>query len=201
MHWREIRVRKYLTTNVSNSSRSLTHSLVEKMHLSAQKIQRWFRKRVHLSKFVNTDDPITLFPIQGPPFKHIVSEAQVFRFQPFELAQYCYKTGKFQNLFTQTPFNNIELKRLDRLVQFRHKHFPRLANNTQRIINKRNRERVHEQTRDVRDMVFHELYDEFDSLGRVHNDNLRMYFYGIFISVSIDMPLIAFRLGVGWTTN
>lgn len=92
-------------------------------NIYATKIQKWYRLNRHRKKntikFVNDKCAFTLETLSRwcYRFVHVVSENQIFQFDPDLLADYMLASGKFNNPFTRTPFNSIELLRLTKLIQ------------------------------------------------------------------------------------
>lgn len=77
----------------------------------------------------NDTDPFTLESMENTPseklFFHIENPTTVWQFHPTVLYEYFLRTGTFQNPFTRTEFNFVELKRLHRQLLSllpRHQH-------------------------------------------------------------------------------
>jgi hypothetical protein len=80
------------------------------------KISRWLAQRLQLMAR-NRVDPITLEPPEPPVFKHVSEERFVTAFDATNLAEYFRATGNFTHPASRVPFNNIELRRLDKLLK------------------------------------------------------------------------------------
>lgn len=82
------------------------------------RLQRWWRalKRLQPS---NTADCITLEPVEKPVFLHVSDQGYVTAFTAISLAQYMATSGNFTHPQFRTPFNDVELWRLDRCTQKR----------------------------------------------------------------------------------
>jgi hypothetical protein len=83
---------------------------------AAQRIQKFFRRYVR--GFVNREDFMTLDPFgSGPIFRHVVDVNQIYRFYPLPLWRYFQESGLLRNPYTQSDFNNIEVKRLQKMLR------------------------------------------------------------------------------------
>ena len=76
-------------------------------------IQRWWRALKRL-KPSNTVDCITLEPVEPPVFLHVSDNGHVTAFSAMSLAQYMTTSGNFTHPQFRTPFDAVELWRLDR---------------------------------------------------------------------------------------
>lgn len=106
-------------------------------------IQRWWRVWRSLKPH-NTHDFITLEPLEAPVFLHVSPTRHVTAFSAHPLAQYFEAAGDFQHPQTRTPFNHIEIKRLDRITQYQYK----LHTNYQTLLQRHSEERKTEELRD-----------------------------------------------------
>lgn len=76
-------------------------------------LQTWWRRHQQL-KPKNTHDYITLEPVEKPVFLHISDSGVVTAFSANTLANYFESSGDFKHPESRTPFNLIEIKRLDK---------------------------------------------------------------------------------------
>lgn len=76
-------------------------------------IQRWWRAIQHLRP-TNTVDCITLEAVEKPVFLHISDQRHVTAFSALPLAQYIATSGNFTHPQFRTPFDSVELWRLDK---------------------------------------------------------------------------------------
>lgn len=81
-------------------------------------IQRWWRHWRRLRP-ANTTDCITLEPLEPPLFVHISDSGHVTAFSALSLAQYMVSSGDFKHPQFRTPFNVVELRRLDKCTQYK----------------------------------------------------------------------------------
>jgi hypothetical protein len=96
-------------------------------NIYATRIQKWYRlnrQRKKNVKCVNDKCAFTLEPMSRwcYRFVHIVTENQIFQFDPDLLTEYMLTSGQFRNPFTRTPFNNVELNRLTQLIRLNKKN-------------------------------------------------------------------------------
>lgn len=86
--------------------------------LAAKTIQRFYCH--HIRGFVNHEDLVHMdrFRNRGHmTFKHVVGENQVYRFHVDQIVGHIIASGKFNNPYTSHEFNNIELRRLTKLMK------------------------------------------------------------------------------------
>lgn len=76
-------------------------------------VQRWWRRLKRLQPS-NTTDCITLEPLEKPLFLHVSEQGHVTGFTAETLAQYMVSSGNFTHPQFRTPFNAVELQRLDK---------------------------------------------------------------------------------------
>jgi hypothetical protein len=102
--------------------------------------QRKMRSEIHVS---NDTDFVTLESITVKPFYLIEDTGHIYQFHPMNLAQYFMKEGNFVNPYTRKPLNQVELRRLDRMVDFYDATFVSLYEEQKRITIQRSQEREH----------------------------------------------------------
>lgn len=93
-------------------------------------IQRWWCRRRRLFP-KNLVDCITLEPVEPPVFKHVSDSGYVTAFSALTLANYMVASGNFTHPQFRTPFNAVELRRLDKLTDCQYE----LCQNQQQILN------------------------------------------------------------------
>lgn len=81
---------------------------------AARLIQQWFRRQLHPSNLL---DYITMAPLQKPIFYHVSRTGRVTGFSARTLAEYLLATGNYSHPETRAPFLDVELKRLQKLLQ------------------------------------------------------------------------------------
>jgi hypothetical protein len=78
-------------------------------------ISKWLQQRLHLVAR-NKVDPITLEAPEAPVFKHVSEDGFVTAFDARNLAEYFRATGNFIHPTTRVPLNDVELRRLDKVL-------------------------------------------------------------------------------------
>ena len=142
---RESILRQLNSVNMSNGSRKRKRN-DDRIVLAVMLLQKWWRiqrklrNEIHVS---NDTDFVTLEPITVKPFYLIEDTRHVYQFHPMNLAQYFIKEGNFVNPYTRKPLNQIELRRLDRMVDFYDSNFVSLYEEQKRITIQRSQEREH----------------------------------------------------------
>ena len=91
------------------------HQTVERSSATVR-IAKWLRRCLQLVAR-NKVDPITLEPPELPVFKHITEDRFVTAFDAQTLADYFRTTGNFIHPTTRVPFNDIEVRRLDKVLK------------------------------------------------------------------------------------
>jgi hypothetical protein len=106
-------------------------------------IQRWWRKINCPLTYVNDSDFISMEPITTKIYCLIEETGHAYQFNPLVLANYFLKEGNFVNPYTRKPLNEIELRRLDKMVKEYVPNFVSLHEEYKRIAKQRLDDREH----------------------------------------------------------
>lgn len=87
-------------------------------HQVVVRLQRWWRLMLQLRPH-NHLDCITMEPVQPPVFRHVSDNGHVTAFSAMTLAEYLHSSGNFSHPEYRTQFLSVEIRRLDRITQFR----------------------------------------------------------------------------------
>ena len=86
--------------------------LQKKRHAAAFIIQKRFREHRHMAAVI---DPITLDPLSKPIYKYVnTSTNHVHYFQLAPLLEFMSSTGDFRNPVDRRPFNQVQLRTIQR---------------------------------------------------------------------------------------
>ena len=105
-----------------------------------QQILKKYENNIH---YTNDTDFLTLDVISVEPFCLIEETNHIYQFDPLNLAKYYLKEGNFVNPYNRRPLNQIELRRLDKIIKKFHPGILSLCDEQKRISLLRAQENEH----------------------------------------------------------